>query len=103
FALRLRQPTDGESTVHDLVMGDVTKANAELDDFIILRSDGTATYNFSVVVDDGLMRMTHVLRGSDHLNNTFRQLGVFHAFGFPLPRFGHVPMILGGDKQKLSK
>jgi glutamyl-tRNA synthetase len=77
--------------------------NAELDDLVILRSDGHPTYNFSVVVDDATMEITHVIRGNDHLNNTPRQIQIYQALNYPLPQFGHVPMILGPDKKKLSK
>jgi glutamyl-tRNA synthetase len=77
--------------------------NTELDDLIILRSDGLPTYNFSVVVDDATMGITHVIRGNDHLNNTPRQIQIYQALGYPIPKFGHVPMILGPDKKKLSK
>ena len=77
--------------------------NQILDDVIILRSNGYPTYNFSVVVDDAVMGITHVVRGDDHLTNTPRQIPIFQALGFPLPRFGHLPMILGPDKARLSK
>jgi len=89
--------------VEDLIQGRVEFNNAELDDLIILRSDGFPTYNFSVVVDDATMGITHVLRGNDHLNNTPRQIQIYQALGYPLPRFGHVSMILDPDKKKLSK
>jgi glutamyl-tRNA synthetase len=102
-AIRLKAPRDGETVVEDLVQGTVRVANAELDDMIILRSDGTPTYNFSVVVDDHDMAITHVIRGSDHLTNTFRQVQVYRAMGWDLPRFAHVPLIHGADGTKLSK
>ena len=89
--------------VEDLVHGPVTFQNAELDDLIILRSDGTPTYNFSVVVDDMDMGVTHVIRGDDHLNNTPRQMNMLRALGATLPLYAHVPMILGADGTKLSK
>jgi glutamyl-tRNA synthetase len=89
--------------VEDLIQGRVEFDNAELDDLIILRSDGLPTYNFSVVVDDITMAITHVIRGNDHLNNTPRQIQIYQALGCPLPKFGHVSMILGPDKKKLSK
>ncbi len=87
----------------DIVKGPVEIENAEPDDFIIVRSDGYPTYNFAVVVDDSLMGITHVLRGDDHVNNTPRQINIYNALGFELPRFGHMPMILGEDKARLSK
>jgi glutamyl-tRNA synthetase len=101
--IRLRAPQDGDTVVEDLVQGTVRVANAELDDMIILRSDGTPTYNHSVVVDDHDMAITHVIRGDDHLTNTFRQVQIYQAMGWELPRFGHVPLIHGGDGAKLSK
>jgi glutamyl-tRNA synthetase len=101
--IRFRGPGEGQTVVHDLLRGDVVFDNEELDDLILIRSDGGPTYNFTVVVDDALMGMTHVIRGDDHLNNTPRQIQLYEALGFPLPRFGHVPMILGADKKRLSK
>jgi glutamyl-tRNA synthetase len=89
--------------IEDLIKGRVIFDNAVLDDLIILRSNGYPTYNFSVVVDDALMGITHVVRGDDHLTNTPRQLPIFQALGFHVPRFGHLPMILGSDKARLSK
>jgi glutamyl-tRNA synthetase len=102
-AIRLRAPRDGDTVVEDLVQGTVRVANAELDDMIILRSDGTPTYNHSVVVDDHDMGITHVIRGDDHLTNTFRQVPIYHAMGWELPRFAHLPLIHGADGAKLSK
>ena len=102
-AIRFLSPDSGKTVVEDLIQGRVEFDNTELDDLIILRSDGLPTYNFSVVVDDATMGMTHVIRGNDHLNNTPRQIQIYQALGYPLPRFGHVPMILGPDKKKLSK
>ena len=102
-AVRFRNPQDGAVVVEDLVHGPVTFQNAELDDLIILRSDGTPTYNFSVVVDDMDMGVTHVIRGDDHLNNTPRQMNMLRALGATLPVYAHVPMILGPDGTKLSK
>jgi glutamyl-tRNA synthetase len=102
-AIRLRAPRDGDTVVEDLVQGTVRVANAELDDMIILRSDGTPTYNHSVVVDDHDMDITHVIRGDDHLTNTFRQVQIYHAMGWELPRFAHIPLIHGADGAKLSK
>ena len=101
--IRLKAPQDGDTVVEDLVQGTVRVANAELDDMILLRSDGTPTYNHSVVVDDHDMDITHVIRGDDHLTNTFRQVQIYQAMGWELPRFGHVPLIHGGDGAKLSK
>ena len=103
FAIRFLSPDEGSTVVEDLIQGRVEFDNAELDDLIILRSDGLPTYNFSVVVDDATMGITHVIRGNDHLNNTPRQLQIYKALGYPLPKFGHVSMILGPDKKKLSK
>ena len=102
-AIRFLSPNEGRTTVEDLIQGQVEFDNAELDDLIILRSDGLTTYNFSVVVDDATMGITHVIRGNDHLNNTPRQIQLYQALDYPLPKFGHVPMILGPDKKKLSK
>jgi glutamyl-tRNA synthetase len=101
--IRLRAPRTGETVVDDLVQGSVRVANAELDDMIILRSDGTPTYNHSVVVDDHDMGITHVIRGDDHLTNTFRQVQIYQAMGWELPRFAHIPLIHGADGAKLSK
>jgi glutamyl-tRNA synthetase len=101
--VRFRNPLDGAVVVEDLVHGPVTFQNAELDDLIIARSDGTPTYNFSVVVDDMDMAITHVIRGDDHLNNTPRQMNMLRALGARLPAYAHVPMILGPDGTKLSK
>ena len=101
--VRFRNPLDGAVVVQDLVHGLVTFQNAELDDLIIARSDGTPTYNFCVVVDDMDMGVTHVIRGDDHLNNTPRQMNMLQALGAPLPIYAHVPMILGPDGAKLSK
>ena len=101
--IRFRNPTDGEVTWDDLVKGTITIANREIDDLIIVRPDGVPTYNFCVVVDDWDMRITHVFRGDEHVNNTPWQINIFTALGAPLPLFGHVPVILGDDGQKLSK
>ena len=102
-AIRFLSPDTGKTVVEDLIQGRVEFDNTELDDLIILRSDGLPTYNFSVVVDDATMGITHVVRGNDHLNNTPRQIQIYQALGYPLPKFGHVSMILGPDKKKLSK
>ena len=101
--IRLRAPRDGETVVEDRVQGTVRVANAELDDMIILRSDGTPTYQHAVVVDDHDMGITDVIRGDDHLTNTFRQIQVYLANGWALPRFAHIPLIHGPDGAKLSK
>ncbi len=101
--VRFRNPLEGNVVVHDLVHGDIIFRNAELDDLIIARSDGTPTYNFCVVVDDSDMGVTHVIRGDDHLNNTPRQMNMLAALGAKLPVYAHVPMILGPDGAKLSK
>lgn len=102
-AIRLKAPREGETVVEDLVQGEVRVANAELDDMIILRSDGTPTYLHAVVVDDHDMGITHVIRGDDHLTNTFRQAQVYDAMGWQRPRFAHIPLIHGADGAKLSK
>ncbi len=102
-AIRLRAPQDGVTEVHDLVQGVVRVANSELDDLIILRSDGSPTYLHAVVVDDHDMAITHIIRGDDHLTNTFRQVQIFHAMGWPTPHFAHIPLIHGADGAKLSK
>jgi len=101
--IRLRAPQTGETVVDDLVQGSVRVANSELDDMIILRSDGTPTYLHAVVVDDHDMGITHVIRGDDHLTNTFRQIQIYEGMGWELPRFAHLPMIHGADGAKLSK
>ncbi|OGP55104.1 MAG: glutamate--tRNA ligase [Deltaproteobacteria bacterium RBG_13_52_11] len=101
--IRFIAPQEGETVVDDLVKGKVTFENEELDDLIILRSDGTPTYNFVVVVDDALMGITHVIRGDDHLNNTPRQIHLYEALGYPPPAFAHLPLILGQDRTRLSK
>ena len=102
-ALRFKAPQEGQTVIDDLIKGTVVFDNAVMDDLIILRSNGYPTYNFSVVVDDALMGITHVVRGDDHLTNTPRQIPIFEALGFAVPRFGHLPMILGADKTRLSK
>lgn len=103
FVVRFRSPDEGETVVHDLVLGDVSFPNAELDDLILLRSDGTPTYNLAVVADDAAMAITHVVRGSDHLNNTPRQIQLYQALGLPIPQFAHIPLIHGPDGAKMSK
>ena len=101
--VRFRNPRDGEVVVDDAVRGKVVFENVQLDDLIIARSDGTPTYNFTVVVDDSDMGITHVIRGDDHLNNTPRQMNMLRALGADLPVYAHLPMILGADGAKLSK
>ncbi len=101
--VRFKNPLDGEVTWVDVVKGSITIANKELDDLVIARPDGTPTYNFCVAVDDWDMQITHVLRGDDHVNNTPRQINILRALGAELPQYGHLPMILGADGQKLSK
>ncbi|WP_208507911.1 glutamate--tRNA ligase [Variovorax paradoxus] len=101
--VRFCNPPEGDVTWNDLVKGEITINNREIDDLIILRPDGVPTYNFAVVVDDWDMNITHVFRGDEHINNTPWQINIFHALGAPLPQFGHVPVILGDDGQKLSK
>ena len=102
-AVRFKMPQEGQTLVRDLVRGDVVFDNSQLDDLIIMRSDGTPTYNFVVVVDDVDMKITHVIRADDHLNNTPKQIHIYKAFGYELPAFAHLPMILGSDKSRLSK
>ncbi len=102
-AIRLRAPRAGDTVVQDLVQGEVRVANAELDDLILLRSDGTPTYLHAVVVDDHDMGITHVIRGDDHLTNTFRQVQIYRALGWVPPEFAHIPLIHGEDGAKLSK
>jgi glutamyl-tRNA synthetase len=101
--VRFCNPPEGDVTWNDLVKGEITINNREIDDLIILRPDGVPTYNFAVVVDDWDMNITHVFRGDEHINNTPWQINIFRALGAALPQFGHVPVILGDDGQKLSK
>lgn len=103
FAIRFKMPLDGETVVNDIVKGKVIFKNSELEDLVILRSDGTPTYNFCVVVDDYEMNITHVIRGEDHLNNTPKQIHIYKALGIQPPAFAHIPMILGSDRARLSK
>ncbi len=102
-ALRFRAPEHGETAFRDLIKGPVAFQNEELDDLVIARSDGTPVYNFCVVVDDHDMRISHVIRGEDHLANTPKQILLYQAMGYPVPEFAHVPLILGTDKARLSK
>ena len=101
--VRLRMPQSGETVIEDRVQGAVRVANEQLDDFVLLRADGTPTYMLSVVVDDADMGVTHVIRGDDHLTNAFRQANLIQACGFPLPVYAHLPLIHGADGAKLSK
>lgn len=101
--VRFNMPQEGETAVHDLIRGRIVFENAQLDDLIIMRSDGTPTYNFTVVVDDVDMKVTHVIRGDDHLNNTPKQIHIYRALGYDVPSFAHLPMIMGSDKTRLSK
>lgn len=101
--VRFKTPQDGVTAFHDMVKGPTAVQNAEMDDMVLRRSDGSPTYNLAVVVDDHDMGVTHVLRGDDHVANTPRQILLYQAFGWDVPEFGHVPMILGPDKAKLSK
>lgn len=101
--VRLKAPLIGETAYRDLIKGPISFDNRELDDLVLLRSDGTPTYHMAVVVDDVTMNVTHVIRGDDHVNNTPRQILIFQALDYPLPQFAHVPMILGADKTRLSK
>ncbi|MDC1173484.1 glutamate--tRNA ligase, partial [Methylophilaceae bacterium] len=101
--IRFKNPAEGSVTWEDLVKGKITINNKELDDFIVARSDGSPTYNFCVVIDDWDMKISHVIRGDDHINNTPRQLNLLAALGAPTPSYAHLSMILGGDGQKLSK
>jgi glutamyl-tRNA synthetase len=102
-AVRFKMQKEGETIVNDLIRGRIVFENALLDDLIIMRSDGTPTYNFTVVVDDVDMNITHVIRGDDHLNNTPKQIHIYNALGYEVPLFAHLPMILGSDKTRLSK
>jgi glutamyl-tRNA synthetase len=103
YAVRFKSPQEGVTAFDDLIKGTITFNNEELDDLIIQRSDGTPIYNFVVVIDDATMGITTVIRGDDHVNNTPRQIQLYEALGYPVPRFAHVPMILGADKARLSK
>lgn len=103
YVIRAKLPLDGEVAFDDLIRGRITVQNQELDDFVLVRSNGAPTYNFSVVVDDVFSQMTHVIRGDDHINNTPKQVHLYLMFAYPQPGFAHLPMILGSDKKKLSK
>lgn len=103
FAVRYAMPREGEIRFKDIIRGDFKFANADLDDFVLIKSDGKPTYNFAVVVDDARMRITHVIRGDDHISNTPRQVHLYGALAYPIPKFAHLPMILGSDGARLSK
>ncbi|MDO7841149.1 glutamate--tRNA ligase [Sphingomonas immobilis] len=103
YVVRLKAPTEGATTIHDRVQGEVTVQNSEIDDLVLLRSDGTATYMLAVVVDDHDMGVTHVIRGDDHLNNAFRQLPIYRAMGWAEPVYAHIPLIHNADGSKMSK
>ena len=103
FVIRAKIPLDGYVQFHDLIRGDIRTENAEIDDFVLIRSNGAPTYNMSCVVDDVAQRMTHVIRGDDHINNTPKQIHLYRFWEYPQPEFAHLPMILGADKKKLSK
>ena len=102
-AIRFRAPTEGTTEFHDICRGTIRFENKELDDLVIARSDGSPTYNFTAVVDDVDMKITHIIRGDDHINNTPRQVQLYQALGYPVPEFAHLPMIHGPDGKKLSK
>ena len=102
-SIRIKMPTEGKTLINDIVQGDVKVSNDNLDDFIIIRPDGTPTYMLAVVVDDHDMGITHIIRGDDHLNNAFRQLHLFHACDWTVPKLAHIPLIHGSDGAKLSK
>ncbi len=103
FTVRLKLPTEGEAVFHDEVSGDVRRSYDDLDDLIIMKSDGNPIYNFAVVVDDHDMEITHVIRGNDHITNTFYQIEIYKALGWEIPKFAHLPMILRPDRSKVSK
>lgn len=102
-AVRYKMPLEGEIRFRDIVRGDFTFQNSELDDFVLIKSDSNPTYNFAVVVDDAHMKISHVIRGDDHISNTPRQIHLYIALGYKVPKFAHLPMILGKDKTRLSK
>lgn len=101
--IRIKAPLEGETVINDLVQGEVRVKNSELDDLVMLRGDGTATYMLAVVVDDFDMKITHIIRGDDHLNNAFRQKVIYDAMGWEVPKFAHIPLIHGSDGAKMSK
>lgn len=101
--VRFKMPSDGETKLFDVIRGEIVFNNAELDDFVLIKSDGKPTYNFAASVDDAKMQISHVIRGDDHISNTPRQIHLYKALGYRLPKFAHLPMILGSDRQRLSK
>ena len=103
FTVRLKTPKEGKTSFQDLIYGNISVENNEIDDFIIVRSDGSPVYNLTNVVDDSSMEITHVIRGEDHVSNTPKQILIYHALGFKVPIFAHLPMILGEDHKRLSK
>src|ERR687893_194199 len=103
YTVRMKTPREGQTVVEDLIRGPVTFENANFEDFVLLKSTDTPTYNFAATVDDAEMEMSHVIRGDDHLSNTPRQILIYNALGYELPAFAHVPQVLGPDKKKLSK
>lgn len=103
YVVRIKAENEGDTIIHDLIQGDVKVSNSEIDDFVLLRSDGTPTYMLAVVVDDHDMGVTHVVRGDDHLTNTFRQMQIYTAMGWQKPTFAHMPLLHGADGKKLSK
>jgi glutamyl-tRNA synthetase len=103
YTVRFKTPREGETVVEDVIRGAVTFENRNLEDFVLMKSGGTPTYNFAAAVDDAEMEISHVIRGDDHLSNTPRQILIYHALGYDLPAFAHVPQVLGSDKKKLSK
>ena len=103
YTVRFKTPREGQTVVEDVIRGPVTFENANLEDFVLMKSTGTPTYNFAAAVDDAAMEMSHVIRGDDHLSNTPRQVLIYEALGYDLPAFAHVPQVLGPDKKKLSK
>jgi glutamyl-tRNA synthetase len=103
YTVRFKTPREGETVVEDVIRGAVTFENRNLEDFVLMKSGGTPTYNFAAAVDDAEMEISHVIRGDDHLSNTPRQILIYYALGYGLPAFAHVPQVLGPDKKKLSK
>src|SRR5690554_6940161 len=101
--IRFLSEKEGATEFDDLIRGKVRFPNTQVDDFVIVKSDGVPTYNFAVVIDDALMEISHVIRGDDHISNTPKQIQLYKALGFPVPDFAHIPMILGSDKTRLSK
>lgn len=103
YVLRVANPKEGETAFTDLIRGPIAFQNRDIDDWVLVRADGAPTYNFTVVIDDHHQKMTHILRGDDHINNTPKQILLYQMLGYPVPYFAHLPMILGTDKAKLSK